>query len=122
PWAGRARDLPRAVSGRADDARHQGVRRDGAEPRRRAAGVARDDGGVGAARRRGRAAAADGRVILKFLLALLVAYLGWRLWHGPARPARRVAANGGGEVAEARALLGVGASAGEAEIRAAHRR
>lgn len=60
-------------------------------------------------------------MIGKFLLALLVAYLGWRLWYGPGRPGRRIARSGG-ELAEARALLGVGAGADEAEIRAAHRR
>lgn len=58
---------------------------------------------------------------LKFLAALLVAYLGWRLWHGlTAPPPGRVAVRP--EVADARRLLGVGAKAGEAEIRAAHRR
>ena len=60
-------------------------------------------------------------MMAKFLLALLVAYLGWRLWRGPARAAERVAPVRG-DVARARALLGVGAGAGEAEIRAAHRR
>ena len=59
---------------------------------------------------------------VKFLLALLIAYLGWRLWYGPSRRVKRVAPSAGGEVAQARALLGVGADAGEAEIRAAHRR
>jgi DnaJ homolog subfamily C member 19 len=61
-------------------------------------------------------------VIVKFLLALLIAYLGWRLWYGPPRRAKPVAPTGGSELAQARALLGVGADAGEAEIRAAHRR
>lgn len=60
-------------------------------------------------------------MIAKFLVALLVAYLGWRLWHGWGRPpVIRAPANR--EVAEARALLGVGAAADESEIRAAHRR
>src|SRR3546814_4244260 len=48
--AGRARDLPRIVSQGADDARFEGFRRHGAEPRRRAAGTARDDGGARTAR------------------------------------------------------------------------
>ena len=60
-------------------------------------------------------------MIAKFLIALLVAYLGWRLWHGPARAAKRVAPVRG-DLTEARALLGVGADADAAEIRAAHRR
>ena len=62
-------------------------------------------------------------MIVKFLLALLVAYLGWRLWYGPRRPAKPLGSEVGGErLAEARALLGVGADADESEIRAAHRR
>lgn len=60
-------------------------------------------------------------MIAKFLLALLVAYLGWRLWRGPMRRTPR-AALPAREVVEARALLGVGADAPPAEIRAAHRR
>ena len=60
-------------------------------------------------------------MIAKFLIALLVAYLGWRLWYGPSRKPARVV-QGGGELAAARTLLGVGAGADEAEIRAAHRR
>ncbi len=61
-------------------------------------------------------------MIVKILIALAVAYLGWRLWKGPARrrPARRFAPLL--DEAEARAVLGVDADAGEAEIRAAHRR
>jgi DnaJ-domain-containing protein 1 len=61
-------------------------------------------------------------VILKLLIALAVAYLGWRLWKGPAKrkPARPFAPLL--DEAEARAVLGVDAEADEQEIRAAHRR
>jgi DnaJ homolog subfamily C member 19 len=57
------------------------------------------------------------------LLALAVAYIGWRLWkgfgHTPAAPAppREPA-----DLAAARALLGVSPGADEATIRTAHRR
>ena len=61
-------------------------------------------------------------MIFKLLVALAVAYLGWRLWKGPTnrKPARPFAPLL--DEAEARAVLGVDAGAGEAEIRAAHRR
>ena len=61
-------------------------------------------------------------MIFKLLIALVVAYLGWRLWKGPAkrRPARPFAPLL--DEAEARAVLGVDAGAGDEEIRAAHRR
>ena len=65
---------------------------------------------------------------IKFLIGLLVAYLGWRLWHGPARrrrPAMAAAMPDGvaeAQLAEARAVLGVARGATEADIRAAHRR
>lgn len=60
-------------------------------------------------------------MIAKFLIALAVAYLGWRLWYGftPPKPKRAPVR---ADVAAARRLLGVGAGADEAEIRAAHRR
>jgi len=65
-------------------------------------------------------------VTAKFLVALLVAWLGWRLWHGLVRgPEKRAPAarpGDGREVANARGLLGVGAAADAGEIRAAHRR
>jgi len=60
-------------------------------------------------------------MIAKFLIALAVAYLGWRLWYG-FTPPRPKPAPVRPEVAAARRLLGVGAGADEAEIRAAHRR
>lgn len=71
-------------------------------------------------------------MMAKFILALLVAYAGWRLWKdlfgiGGKQPARRPLAGGplprGDDRAmAARALLGVDAQADSAAIRAAHRR
>ena len=64
----------------------------------------------------------------KFLLALVVAYVGWLIWRGPRRTrqspstphaARRAEPAG---MQEARAVLGLDADADEAAIRAAHRR
>lgn len=67
-------------------------------------------------------------MIWKFLVALAVGWIGWRMWHGwgrplpgtpraaPPPPAPR------GPEADARAVLGVGPDAGPEEIRAAHRR
>lgn len=60
---------------------------------------------------------------MNFLIALAVAWIGWRLWKGWGRaaaptPTLREPA----EVRAARALLGVPASADAAAIRAAHRR
>ncbi|OJV33733.1 MULTISPECIES: J domain-containing protein [unclassified Sphingomonas] len=56
----------------------------------------------------------------KFVLALLVAYAGWRLWKDAlgAKPKRPEPA----ERKAARALLGVGPRADAEAIRAAHRR
>jgi hypothetical protein len=65
-------------------------------------------------------------MIFKLLIALLVAYAGWRVWKhglGPAKPrARAVAQDPSGDAAAARRLLGVDGAADEATIRAAHRR
>jgi hypothetical protein len=64
----------------------------------------------------------------KFLLALAIAWLAWRFWyHGPHRRRPRPSAPPPAppearELVDARAVLGIDASAGEAEIRAAHRR
>ena len=52
----------------------------------------------------------------KFVLALLVAYAGWRLWKGKPKPVEAAGHRA------ARALLGVGPRADAEEIRAAHRR
>lgn len=64
-------------------------------------------------------------MIMKLLLALLVAYAGWRLWkHGFGRKvtgASKIAPNPQ-DIETARRTLGVDQGAGEAEIRAAHRR
>lgn len=71
-------------------------------------------------------------MIWKLLIALAVAYAGWWLWRlpvvrqdrfrkAPSRPPRPPAAIND-DVAEARAVLGVTATADETEIRAAHRR
>lgn len=60
-------------------------------------------------------------MIAKFLIALAVAYLGWRLWYG-FTPRKPKPAPVRADVAAAQRLLGVGAGASEAEIRAAHRR
>lgn len=62
----------------------------------------------------------------KFILALLVAYAGWRLWKDALgyKPKRRPAARPeeGSEQQAARALLGVGPRADAEDIRTAHRR
>jgi DnaJ family protein C protein 19 len=62
--------------------------------------------------------------MIDLLAALAVAYLGWRLWKGPKRPARtmpRASAPVDGS-AEALAVLGLSAPASDEEVRAAHRR
>ena len=63
-------------------------------------------------------------MLTKLLIALLVAYFGWRLWHGiGTRPKpRRPAAAEPVDAVSARRLLGVDRAADEATIRAAHRR
>lgn len=63
----------------------------------------------------------------KFVLALLVAYAGWRLWkdafgYEPKQKPVRREGNGDTGRQAARAMLGVGPAANDAEIRAAHRR
>jgi DnaJ family protein C protein 19 len=66
----------------------------------------------------------------KLIIALLVAYACYRLWRGPARytagrpiaPPPRTVATAQDAQTEARAVLGVDASAGPGEIKAAHRR
>lgn len=64
-------------------------------------------------------------MIFKLLIALLVAYLGWRLWKhgfGPSQPRARAVPAEPRDAAAARRLLGVDRAADEATIRAAHRR
>ena len=65
-------------------------------------------------------------MIAKFLLAVGVIYVVWRLWQGreplPGTPKPPRPREMGDEEAQARATLGVDADAGEREIRAAHRR
>lgn len=64
-------------------------------------------------------------MILKLLIGIAVVYAGWLMWRGPGQPIRRAPAtdtNSDAEMAAARALLGVDASADEGEIRAAYRR
>jgi DnaJ homolog subfamily C member 19 len=62
-------------------------------------------------------------MIFKLLIAALVAYGAWRLWHdirkpAPAKPPPAAA----GDDAQAREVLGIRAGASAEEIRAAHRR
>jgi len=65
-------------------------------------------------------------VIFKFLTAALVAYLGWRMWHGfgplpgSPKPAEKPPVDKG--YVEARSLLDVPSDADAEQIRAAHRR
>jgi DnaJ homolog subfamily C member 19 len=62
----------------------------------------------------------------KLIIAILVAYACYRLWRGPARytAGRPIAPPpaAADDKAEARAVLGLEASAGPREIKAAHRR
>ncbi len=62
--------------------------------------------------------------MINLLLALLVAYAGWKLWKGPAnrKPAPPPPRRTQEDAAIARDILGVSADADAAEIRAAHRR
>ena len=56
------------------------------------------------------------------LLAALVAYCGWWLWQGPKHKPRSMPPPRPSEESTALAVLGLGADADEAAIRAAHRR
>ncbi|MCC2980528.1 DnaJ domain-containing protein [Sphingomonas sp. IC4-52] len=63
--------------------------------------------------------------MLKLLIALLVAYAGWRLWKdgfGGTKAKKRVVPREPSDAAAARRLLGVDRAADTATIRAAHRR
>ncbi|OYY79671.1 MAG: hypothetical protein B7Y43_01005 [Sphingomonas sp. 28-62-20] len=63
-------------------------------------------------------------MIVKLLVGLLVVYVGWLAWRGPAkrRPRSVPPRAPDAELAAARNLLGVAADASDAEIRAAYRR
>ena len=66
-------------------------------------------------------------MIAKLLVALAVAYLGWRFWHGwgrplPGTPKHAVVPPAPRSETDARAVLGVGPEADAEAIRAAHRR
>lgn len=64
-------------------------------------------------------------MMFKLLIALLVAYAGWRLWKdgmGGRTVRQRAVPQEPGDAAAARRLLGVDRAADEATIRAAHRR
>ena len=63
-------------------------------------------------------------MIAKLLVGMLVVYAGWLLWRGPRKRARVAAPApvSDGDIIAARALLGVSANAGDAEIKAAYRR
>ncbi len=65
-------------------------------------------------------------MIWKLLIAMLVAYAGWKLWKdalgSSKRAARSASAVEPGDAIAARRLLGLDTSADEREIRDAHRR
>ena len=64
-------------------------------------------------------------MIWKLLLALAVAWCGWWLWQGPKRvhtTGKRPQAPTPPDRSDALGILGLGAGASEADIRAAHRR
>ena len=67
-------------------------------------------------------------MIAKFLIGVLLAWLGWRLWHGWGRPLPGTPKPAPAptardpEEAAAYAILGVSPGADADEIRAAHRR
>jgi len=67
-------------------------------------------------------------MLFKIIVGLIVAWAGWRMWHGWGRPLPGtpipppVPVAPSGPEADARAVLGVARDAGPDEIRAAHRR
>lgn len=67
-------------------------------------------------------------MIWKLLVAVMIGWLGWRMWHGWGRPLpgtpspAPVPSSPVRPDADARAVLGVGPDAGPEEIRAAHRK
>ena len=61
-------------------------------------------------------------MIKGLLIAALVAYCGWWLWQGPNHKSRPIPPARPNDESAALAVLGLGANADEAEIRAAHRR
>ena len=61
-------------------------------------------------------------MIKGLLIAALVAYCGWWLWQGPKHGPKPMPPPRSSEESAALAVLGLGADADEAAIRAAHRR
>ena len=61
-------------------------------------------------------------MIPKLLLAIAVAWCGWWLWQGPKHGPKPITPPRPSDETAALAVLGLGAGADEAEIRAAHRR